>query len=631
MRDQNGQGLAGGAVAWMSSDGSVATVDASGQVTAAGNGTATITARAGSASGTAEVTVAQEVRAVAVSPAAATLVALGDALRLVAEATDANGHGVVGLDIAWSSSDVAVARVDDNGLVEAVAEGTATITAEARDYSGTAEVTVAQEASAVVVSPGATAFVEADTVRLSAQAVDANGHPVAGMEFVWDSSDKQVARVDAAGLVTALDDGRATITATARSVFGEATVAVARVARFLEHNPRIADAMLWLDTDNQTRPHAEWPQTLKDKLVLAVGQLLGEGTGLPDVMVNQAAEHLADGDLATTVLSREDAEDLYAANIAHSLILEMTGALPWSLHDLSERELELLLSSYIRGQRDHWIYSQGGFYTHYGPVAGVTGYSAITRALPAPPEIIRDFMTAESLVGGSRYETIIRTIEWVRYHLVHYHGGFSTGNVEKLWGYRGGVPLARMLAVGETAGIDGEPRAYTAGCHGTNWFLIHMLRAVNIPVEYIYWVGHAIPSFPSEGLYLSHGDDPYGSTTQHWPPFPETYPTSELPIPEATFREWFNTSNSSEENRNNVGRRTTELTVEYLPPSLLRTRCRDRAQGLSNESSNVYRPGSLGIGRYWTVAELEAMRFWERMDAKIAEYGGCANIEPPRR
>lgn len=144
VRDQNGQVMAGAAVAWASSDASVATADASGEVTAAGNGTATITARAGSASGTAEVTVAQEVDAVAVSPAAATLVAFGDTVRLTAEATDANGHGVAGLDISWSSSDVGVARVDDTGLVEAVDEGTATIMAEAGDASGAAEITTVE-------------------------------------------------------------------------------------------------------------------------------------------------------------------------------------------------------------------------------------------------------------------------------------------------------------------------------------------------------------------------------------------------------------------------------------------------------------------------------------------------------
>ena len=60
VRDQNGQVMAGAAVTWASSDASVAAVDASGLVTAAGNGTATINATAGSASGTATVTIAVE-------------------------------------------------------------------------------------------------------------------------------------------------------------------------------------------------------------------------------------------------------------------------------------------------------------------------------------------------------------------------------------------------------------------------------------------------------------------------------------------------------------------------------------------------------------------------------------------
>ena len=58
VRDQNATVMAGATVIWTSSASSVATVDASGLVTAAGNGTATITASAGSASGSAAVTVA---------------------------------------------------------------------------------------------------------------------------------------------------------------------------------------------------------------------------------------------------------------------------------------------------------------------------------------------------------------------------------------------------------------------------------------------------------------------------------------------------------------------------------------------------------------------------------------------
>ena len=57
--DQLGRPLSGVSVAWSSGEASVATVDANGLVTAAGNGEATITAAAGGASGTALITVRQ--------------------------------------------------------------------------------------------------------------------------------------------------------------------------------------------------------------------------------------------------------------------------------------------------------------------------------------------------------------------------------------------------------------------------------------------------------------------------------------------------------------------------------------------------------------------------------------------
>ena len=145
VRDQNGQVMADAVVAWASSAISVATVDASGVATAAANGSATITATAGSVSGTAAVTVVQVVSAVAVSPAADTLVAFGDTVRLVAEATDANGHGVAAVtEFVWSSSDTLVARVDDSGLVTGVDEGMATITATEGEHSGAAEITTVE-------------------------------------------------------------------------------------------------------------------------------------------------------------------------------------------------------------------------------------------------------------------------------------------------------------------------------------------------------------------------------------------------------------------------------------------------------------------------------------------------------
>ena len=150
VRDQNGQVMTGAAVAWASSDASIAAVDASGQVTAAANGSATITATAGSASGTAMVTVAQEISTVAVTPAADTLGLVGDTVRLTAVATDANGHDVTVSEFSWSSSDTLVAVVDGSGLVTAAGNGSATITATRGGVWGTTMVTVAQEVSCII-------------------------------------------------------------------------------------------------------------------------------------------------------------------------------------------------------------------------------------------------------------------------------------------------------------------------------------------------------------------------------------------------------------------------------------------------------------------------------------------------
>ncbi len=142
VRDQNGQVMAGAAVTWSSTDGSVATVDASGLATAVGNGTASITGAAGSVTGTAVAVVMQSADSVTVSPATDTIV-IGDTLGLAAEAFDANGHVVVEAEFTWASSDESVATVDAMGLVRGIAEGTATITATAGSAQGTVRITVA--------------------------------------------------------------------------------------------------------------------------------------------------------------------------------------------------------------------------------------------------------------------------------------------------------------------------------------------------------------------------------------------------------------------------------------------------------------------------------------------------------
>ena len=164
---------------------------------------------------------------VTVSPATAQLTALGATVPLTAEVRDQNGQVMASAAVAWASSDASVVPVDASGKVTAVSNGTATITATSGGVSGAAAVTVAQTVSAVVVAPAVDTLVVGDTLRLSAVATDANGHAVAGAEFVWASSDTLVATVEATGLVTGVAAGVAEITATAGSAEGTARITVA--------------------------------------------------------------------------------------------------------------------------------------------------------------------------------------------------------------------------------------------------------------------------------------------------------------------------------------------------------------------------------------------------------------------
>ena len=214
--DANGHPILGATFAWSSSDASVASVDGTGLVTTAGDGEATITAVSGGVTASAAVMVEQAVAAVRVSPDSVMLRALGDTVWLAAEAVDANGHPILGASFAWSSSDASVAAVDGAGLVTAVGNGEVTITAAAGGVTASASVTVDQVVAEVRVTPdSATLWILGDTVRLAAAAVDSNGHPIPGASFAWSSSDGSVATVDRTGLVTAVTEGSAEITAEA--------------------------------------------------------------------------------------------------------------------------------------------------------------------------------------------------------------------------------------------------------------------------------------------------------------------------------------------------------------------------------------------------------------------------------
>ena len=200
--DDGGAPITDKTVTWSSSNNAVATVSASGLVTSTGNGIATITATCEGVTGDADVSVAQVIASVAVTPGTPTLVSLGATIQLTATPKDANGNPITGQTATWSSSDNGIATVSGLGLVTAVANGgPVTITATVGAFTGTAAATVAQVVSTVDVTPPATTLIAvASTVQLAAAPKDALGHPVLGQTVTWSSSNSSIAMVGPTGL-----------------------------------------------------------------------------------------------------------------------------------------------------------------------------------------------------------------------------------------------------------------------------------------------------------------------------------------------------------------------------------------------------------------------------------------------
>ena len=133
----------GAMVKWTSDDENVATVNANGVVTGVSAGTATITAKVGGVSATCTVTVTVPVTGVTLDQTGLSMTVgytVSDPITLTA--TVAPEDTTEDKTVTWTSDNEAVATVDANGVVTAVASGTANITAKVGGVTATCTVTV---------------------------------------------------------------------------------------------------------------------------------------------------------------------------------------------------------------------------------------------------------------------------------------------------------------------------------------------------------------------------------------------------------------------------------------------------------------------------------------------------------
>ena len=240
--DANGHAMTA-AFSWVSSDTSIATVDANGLVTAQSNGVVTVTASSGGFSGSVTVTVVQIV-SVAVSPNSLSFDALGDTAQLEAIARDEDGEPVA-VQVRWVTLDSLVATVNSAGRVTSRGNGSATITASAGSVSASVAVTVDQRPYAIDPQPRDNSnWVRfnsiGETIQFSVEVRDSNGHPIPGLAITADAWDKNVAVIDENLLATARRSGSTVLRffiGDDRDTYSPVNVEVHQIAARMEINP----------------------------------------------------------------------------------------------------------------------------------------------------------------------------------------------------------------------------------------------------------------------------------------------------------------------------------------------------------------------------------------------------------
>lgn len=154
-------------------------------------------------------------------------VLVGGTLQLTPTVTDVNGRPTTAHNILYQALTPTVS-VDDDGLVTGIAVGSGQVRATAGGVSGVASIRVLAPVTQVVISPQSPTIAIGQNTTLVATLTNGSGQSVSGRAVTWRSEQPAVAIVNAAGVVSAISVGTATIVAASDydQVSGSATVTV---------------------------------------------------------------------------------------------------------------------------------------------------------------------------------------------------------------------------------------------------------------------------------------------------------------------------------------------------------------------------------------------------------------------
>jgi hypothetical protein len=233
---------------------------------------------------------------------------------------------------------------------------------------------------------------------------------------------------------------------------------------------------------------------------------------------------------AITLIPEDLSKTVYFAAVAHSLMVELSGAVSWSILSDDASTLHKYFNSRALMHRNNST-TDFLFGSPNGTVDQRVKY--IGNAVPATPRFVHAWLVNENILQSSHQATIEALLQWARENMIHYYGTSTYTNSYDHWQYAGRPPVDRVVEGTELAADPGI-KNWTAGCHGTAGFIKSVLKVVNIPVETLYVCGHAQIYFPSIGMYLDHADNPYNNDVKN-----SSLTIDHLFIDQATHTSWF--------------------------------------------------------------------------------------------
>jgi len=153
---------------------------------------------------------------------------VGEKVKFSAAAKDAAGNPIEAKVSVWFAAPFDLAGADESGEVTFHAPGIVTVGAVIAGKAGYATINVGTSKIAKIEIEPAKAITVGSAVKLTAIARTANGNPRSDAKIKWTSDKPSVAAVDAAGLVTGVAPGTATIQAASDDATATVSVPVAR-------------------------------------------------------------------------------------------------------------------------------------------------------------------------------------------------------------------------------------------------------------------------------------------------------------------------------------------------------------------------------------------------------------------